>query len=181
MKKFLLMVAVAAMLVLADSQLASARRGGCGGGCGGGRHGGRHGGGCGGNMGGCGGYMGGCGGYMGGCGSYMGGCGGYMMGGCGGCGGHGGIVQATGSEATLLVNLPEDAILSIDGEQTLSTSANRVFVTPVLEEGKAYEYTLKAQVTRDGKTQVATATVTVRPGQISQVELTIPAAGVAAQ
>ena len=190
MKKFLLMAAVASAALLADSQWASARRGGCGGG---GRHGG---GGC---MMGCGGYGGGCGMMMGGCGHgggmMMGGCGyggGYAMGGCGlgGCGGYamggagfGGmaIVQAPSNEATLIVSLPADATLTIDGEATTSTSAQRVFVTPALEEGKEYEYTLKAKVERDGKVQVATAKVTIRPGQTSQVELKMPTAGVAAQ
>ena len=191
MKKFLMIVAVAAMALLADSQLASARRGGCGGGRGG-HHGGS--GGCGG----CGGYM------MGGCG--MGGCGGCGMGGCGmgGCGmGHGGYVmgggacagglctigggsayvlgQGIGTEGTLIVSLPADASLTIDGEATSSTSAQRVFVTPALEPGKEYEYTLKAEVVRDGKPQVATAKVTIRPGETSQVELKVSAAGVAAQ
>ncbi|GEM_PF-3221277 len=196
MKKFLLMAAVAAVALLADSQWASARRG-----CGGGRHGGCGGcGGCGMMMGGCG--MGGCGLGYGGCG--MGGCGlgygGYVMGGCATCGGgyvlgsgscSGGVcsitgggaahAQATGTEATLIVNLPEDATLTIDGQETISTSSQRVFVTPALEQGKEYEYTLKAKVKRDGKVEVATAKVTIRPGEVSQVELKLPAEGVAAQ
>jgi uncharacterized protein (TIGR03000 family) len=186
MKKFLMIVALASMALLADSQLASARRGGCGGGRAG-RHGGC-GGGCGGHaMGGCG--MGGCGGghVMGGCSTCGGG--GYVMGG-GGCAGGvcavGGATSAlalfgSSTEATLIVSLPEDATLTIDGESTTSTSAQRVFVTPALEQGKEYEYTLKAQVLRDGKPQIATAKVTVRPGETSQVELSVPAAGVAAQ
>jgi uncharacterized protein (TIGR03000 family) len=179
MKKFLMIVAVAAMALLADSQLASARRGGCGGG---GGRGGRHSscGGCGGGY--CGSHGGGCG--MGGCGMGYGGCG---MGGCGmGYGGHGmggghALGQGFGTEATLIVNLPADAKLTIDGEATSSTSAQRVFVSPALELGKEYEYTLKAEVVRDGKSQVATAKVTIRPGETSQVELKVPAAGVAAQ
>lgn len=85
------------------------------------------------------------------------------------------------TEATLIVSLPEDATLTIDGENTTSTSAQRVFVTPALERGKEYEYTLKAKVDRDGEVKFATAKVTVRPGQISRVELKLPAAGVAAQ
>jgi uncharacterized protein (TIGR03000 family) len=193
MKKFLLTVALASLVVLADSQWASARRGGCGGG----RHGG--GGGCG--MG-CGGYGGGCGMMMGGCG--MGGCG-MMMGGCGmgGCGygGYGGyvmggagcpggvcsigggglaVVQVASNEATLIVSLPQDATLTIDGEETTSTSAQRVFVTPALEEGKEYEYTLKAKVERDGKVEIATTKVTFRAGETKPVELKF-AQGVAAQ
>src|SRR6516225_6395370 len=70
MKKCILFVALASMVVLADCQLASAgRRGGrrgCGGGCGGGS---------------CG-YVGGCGG---------GSCGGYI--GCSTCGGQSGHVM----------------------------------------------------------------------------------------
>ena len=91
------------------------------------------------------------------------------------------LAQAPATEATLIVTLPEDATLTIDGEETTSTSAQRVFVTPVLEQGKEYEYTLKAKVVRDGQTQIATAKVTFRPGETKQVELTVPAAGVAAQ
>ena len=180
MKKFVLIVAVAAMALLADSQLASARRGGRGH-CGGG--------GCGG------GYCGG--GYYGGCATCGGG---YTVGGCATCGGgyvtggsacpggvcsiNGGgatVAQASGTEATLVVTLPEDATLTIDGEKTTSTSAKRVFVSPALEQGKEYEYTLKAKVVRDGQTQIATATVTVRPGKTSEIELKVHAAGVAAQ
>ena len=187
MKKFVLIVAMAAMVVLADSQLASARRGGRGG-CGGGS--------CGGGYGGCGMGYGGCG--FGGCG--MGYSGGYMMGGCATCGsgsvmggstcpggvcaingGGAALVQAQGTEATLVVNLPEDATLTIDGEKTTSTSATRVFVTPALEQGKEYEYTFKAKVVRDGEAQVTTTKVTFRPGETKSVELKIPAAGVAAQ
>lgn len=188
MKKFLMIVAVAATVMLADSQWASAgRRGGRRGGCGGG--------GCGG--GGCGGYM------MGGCG--MGGCGGYMMGGCATCGGggymmgggYGGAVciggncpigggstalaQAGEAEATLVVQLPADATLMIDNEPTTSTSANRVFVTPALESGKEYHYTLKAQVIRDGEVRIATQQVTVRAGEVSRVELNVPVEGVASR
>jgi uncharacterized protein (TIGR03000 family) len=182
MKKFLLMAAVAFAALLADSQWASARRGGCGGGRGGG------GGGCGGcgmmmgcgygggGMGGCGMMMGGCG--MGGCG--MGGCGMGMMGGYG-MGGGTTVVQGIGTQATLIVSLPEDATLTIDGEATTSTSAQRVFVTPDLEQGKEYEYTLKAKVQRDGKVEIATTKVTFRAGETKPVELKVSAQGVAAQ
>jgi uncharacterized protein (TIGR03000 family) len=205
MKKFLLIMAVAAVATLADTQLASAgRRGGCGGGRGG------HCGGCGGGyagcgMGGCGyqggGYGGGCG--MGGCGSMMGGCGaggcGYVMGTgatgtyaampCVTCGGGvcmvntvgGSAVASTGNEATIVVHVPADATVTIDDEATTSTSSRRVFVTPALETGKEYHYTLTAQVVRDGKTQTVTERVTVRPGEVSRVELTETPAGVAAQ
>jgi uncharacterized protein (TIGR03000 family) len=225
MKKFLLIVAIAAMAVLADSQLASAGRRGCGGGRRGG-HGGcggcggyvscGYGGGCGYSHGGCG--AGGCGGYVGhvgGCstcggghvgGGYVGGCstcgisGGYVGGSVGGCatcsisggvgtcpggvctvGGSTTVAQADVNAAMLVVTLPEDAQLTIGDEETTSTSTQRVFVSPTLEAGKQYEYTLKAKVLRDGKIQTATRKVTVRPGEVSNVELKLSAASVAAQ
>src|SRR5207247_1488613 len=53
--------------------------------------------------------------------------------------------------AQLFVSLPTDAKLSIDGEKTTSVSAERTFVSPTLEAGKAYTYTLQAEFVRDGK------------------------------
>lgn len=192
MKKFLLVLAVAAMALLVDSQSASARRGGCGGGCG---HSRGHQsccgsscstGGC--STGGC--YTGGC--ATGGCGSVVSGCsscgggtcaigGSSCVGGVCAIGGGASYAQANGNEATLVVTLPADATLSIDDATTSSISANRVFVTPALEAGKEYEYTLKAQIVRDGKKQIVTEKVTVRAGKTSQVELKLPAASIAAQ
>jgi len=76
--------------------------------------------------------------------------------------------------ATLVVNLPEDANLKIDGMATKATAGTRQFTTPVLAQGQSYYYTLSAEIVRDGKTFAATQTVTVRAGLTSQVE--IPAA-----
>jgi uncharacterized protein (TIGR03000 family) len=178
MRKVLTVAALAAAVLLLDSGSASAgRRGGCGGG----RHGGH--GGCGG--GGCG-YGGGCGGgYMGGCG------GGYASGGCGGHGGYayggmglaGGyaLLEAPDTTATVVVELPADASLTIDGEATTSTSATRVFQTPDLEPGQTFHYTLKAQVERDGKVQSVTRQIEVRAGEQTRVSLTLPTATVAAR
>ncbi len=183
MKKSLLIVALAAMVVLADSQWASAGRRGGRGGCGGG---GCRGGGCGGCVGGCGG--GGCGGYYGGYhGGYVQG-GGTMYAGTGAICANGmcsiggsAVVQGNQAQATLMVDLPADATLTIDDEATASISANRVFVTPPLETGREFHYTLKAKVVRDGRTQTTTQRVAVRAGEVSRVELTLPATTGAAQ
>ena len=91
------------------------------------------------------------------------------------------IVQTPSNQATLVVNLPENATLTVDGEATNSTSAQRVFVTPALEDGKQYEYTLKAKVEREGKVEIATAKVTFRAGETKPVELKFASQGVAAQ
>jgi uncharacterized protein (TIGR03000 family) len=155
-------------------------------GCTGGGHilgGRRHGGG------GCTGYGGGgCTGYGGG------GCTGYGGGGCtgshgiyGGC--TGGGPGRTGEElkkmpkeepkktgmapapATLIVSLPADAKLMIDDTATTSTSSERTFVSPTLNPGIDYNYTLKAEVMRDGKKVQVEEKVTVRAGQETRVTM----------
>ncbi len=164
-------------------------RGGCYGGC------------CGG---GC--YGGGCyggGGYGGGCyGGYGGGCygGGGYGGGCYGGGAYygapaGGVPMIPPppkkdmpkkdgapeeaqlpAPARIVVSLPADATLTIDDAATTSTSAQRTFVTPALNAGSEYQYTLKAEVTRNGERLTTTQKVTVRAGQESRVQLEFPAA-----
>jgi len=88
---------------------------------------------------------------------------------------------STTAPATLVVNLPEDATLTIDGVPTTSTSSRRVFLTPDLEKGQKYQYTLKATVMRDGKPVQAEQPVIVRSGEESQVTLKLPATSVAAR
>src|SRR5205823_11966785 len=55
--------------------------------------------------------------------------------------------------ATIVVTLPTEAKLTVDGNPTTSTSDRRVFVSPALDRGMEYFYTLKAEVVRDGKTE----------------------------
>lgn len=82
--------------------------------------------------------------------------------------------------ATLVVTLPEDATLTIDNTPTTQTSGKRVFVSPPLQVGSKYIYTLQAQVMRDGQPVTLTQEVAVIPGQETQVRLEIPAAAVTA-
>ena len=68
--------------------------------------------------------------------------------------------------AHIYVNLPADARLFVDGIQTKTTDkANRTFLTPDLQNGIEYRYTMKAEVVRDGQTQSETKTVIVRAGE----------------
>lgn len=178
------------------------RGGGCyGGGCYGGGYGGCYGGG---GYGGCygGGWGGGCMGM-----GYGGGCMGMGSGGCygGGYGYAGGTIiqgatiqSGAGGEklttppkqrkndesmapapATIIVDLPADAKLLIDNEATASSGSSRVFQSPTLNPGREYHYTLLAEVVRDGKTVKAEQVVTIKPGEITPVKLTLPATGVA--
>jgi uncharacterized protein (TIGR03000 family) len=177
MRGFAWALALAAAGILIGSGDSWARGGRCGGGrggCGGGGH-------CGG--GGCGG--GGCGG------GYCGGgyCGGGYIGGGSCAGGHcampttggGKYASATEAPVTLIVSLPADAKLTIDGNATTSTSAQRTFVSPALKMGQDYSYTLKAEVVRNGQTQAVTQQVKVRAGEETRVALDIPTGAVASR
>jgi uncharacterized protein (TIGR03000 family) len=72
--------------------------------------------------------------------------------------------------ANVTVRLPEDAKLYVDGVACPLTSSTRSFATPALEPGRAYHYTLKAEVVREGNTQVKTRQVTVHAGKAVEVD-----------
>jgi len=176
-------------------------------GCWGGGHGGCYGGGYSGGCYGSG--SGGCfgGGYTGGCyGSGYGGCygGGYMVGGSyGGC--YGGAMPYSGNPgmnpmqpgpekigepkkeeqtkvpapATIVVTLPANARLVIDGYTSNQTSDRRVLVTPPIPAGQEFTYSLVVLVNQGGQEVQQTQRVTVRPGQQVPVRFafnTLPAA-----
>jgi len=71
--------------------------------------------------------------------------------------------------ATIVLTLPADAKVTIDGVATTSTSATRTFVTPELDQEKAFVYTLSAQIVRDGQTLTVSEKVTVRAGEETRV------------
>jgi uncharacterized protein (TIGR03000 family) len=83
--------------------------------------------------------------------------------------------------ATLIVNLPSAATLIVDGTVTRQTSGIRTFVTPTLEKGKLYKYSLKAEVKVGEKTEVITKDVEVRAGEKTVATLSLPTAAVAAR
>jgi uncharacterized protein (TIGR03000 family) len=78
--------------------------------------------------------------------------------------------------ATIVVRLPVDTKLTIEGHATRSTSALRTFTTPPLEPGREFEYTLKAELTQAGRTQTTTTQVTVRAGEETFVTIEFPRA-----
>jgi uncharacterized protein (TIGR03000 family) len=73
--------------------------------------------------------------------------------------------------ATIVVSVPADAKLTFDGNATQSSDSVRTFTSPPLQPGKDYQYTLRAEVTRDGKKVERTREVNVRAGQTSQVNI----------
>jgi uncharacterized protein (TIGR03000 family) len=79
-----------------------------------------------------------------------------------------------GAPATIVVSLPADAKLTVDGETTRSIGKFRVFTSPNLTPGKSYSYTLKAEVQRDGKPVSWEQTVSVQAGRQASVSMTEP-------
>jgi len=89
--------------------------------------------------------------------------------------------SAVNVPATIVVNLPADARLIVDGTPTTSTSDRRTLVTPVLENGTTYVYTMQVEVTREGRVQTQTQQVMVRGGETSNVQFNFPAQSVASR
>lgn len=72
------------------------------------------------------------------------------------------------TSGSILVNLPANAKLLVDGTATSQTSATRLFVTPALPEGE-FTYTLTAEIMRDGQAVRQTQQVAVRSGAQTRV------------
>jgi uncharacterized protein (TIGR03000 family) len=87
----------------------------------------------------------------------------------------------TSAPATIVVSLPADARLTVDGNATTSTSERRTLVTPDLEFGSTYVYTLRAEVVRDGRAVVETQEVTVRGGETTNVPFSFSSQSVASR
>jgi uncharacterized protein (TIGR03000 family) len=73
----------------------------------------------------------------------------------------------TSNRGRLVVELPTDARLFIDGKQMKTQSGRREFQTPRLARGQTYYYILRAEVTRNERVQQETVRVLIRPGQRS--------------
>jgi len=72
--------------------------------------------------------------------------------------------------ATIVLSLPADAKVAIDGAATSSTSATRTFVTPELIPAKEFVYVLSAEIVRDGQKLTVSEQVTVRAGEETRVD-----------
>lgn len=77
------------------------------------------------------------------------------------------------NRATIVVTLPDGALLTFDDAATVSMGPNRVFISPVLEQGKDFHYMVKAKLTHDGKTETASKRITIRAGEETQLDLPI--------
>jgi uncharacterized protein (TIGR03000 family) len=110
-------------------------------------------------------------------GCYGGGCHGVVSHSCHGC--HGGTAMPPADKgipapATLVVTLPADARLTIQGVETRSTASERTFISPALQPGQEYQYVLEATLTRHGKTEKKVEKVSVWAGRESKINIQFP-------
>jgi len=83
--------------------------------------------------------------------------------------------------ATIIVSLPADARLFVDGASTTSTSDRRTLVTPELAFGTTYAYTMRVEIVRDGQVQSQSQQVNVIAGQTATVQFNLSSQGVASR
>jgi uncharacterized protein (TIGR03000 family) len=76
--------------------------------------------------------------------------------------------------ARILVHLPADASLTIDGYVTKSTSETRAFVSPMLTARGEHFYELQATIQRSGQQVRITRLIRVQAGTTTEVNLEEP-------
>jgi uncharacterized protein (TIGR03000 family) len=90
--------------------------------------------------------------------------------------GAGGKSSQLDAPARLLVRLPADAVLTIDGKTTRSTSDSRVFQSPSLSYRGVHFYELQATVERGGMQVQVNRLVRVWAGETTEVNIEVPSA-----
>jgi uncharacterized protein (TIGR03000 family) len=75
-------------------------------------------------------------------------------------------------QAKIVVKLPPGATLYVNGAKNDRTETVRDFVTPTLTPGKVYEYTMKAEVVRNGLPEFQEQTVEFRGGDMLTIDFT---------
>jgi uncharacterized protein (TIGR03000 family) len=115
---------------------------------------------------GCWGCYGGCYGCYGGCYGCYGGCYGYYAAPAPT------KMASTGAPAQLIVQVPADAKLFLDDQLTTTSSEERTFVTPNLDSGYLYTYTVRAEISRDGQKYTETKKIGVTAGSTSRLSFT---------
>jgi uncharacterized protein (TIGR03000 family) len=73
--------------------------------------------------------------------------------------------------AQVVIQLPANAKLTFDGQPTKSTEAQRWFITPPLEFGKTFHYTLRVDFQRGAENATLTKVISVRAAQRTSVFL----------
>jgi uncharacterized protein (TIGR03000 family) len=79
------------------------------------------------------------------------------------------------NQARLIVSVPADAKLFIDGQPMKTSASQRTFRTPKLDPRLTYYYDVRAEVVRDGKTITRTQRVILRAGDAVNATFDLPA------
>lgn len=86
-----------------------------------------------------------------------------------------GVINGTSRQARVEVILPDaNAELLIQDQKTNTVGARRSFVSPDLETGKTFTYTLKMQRNVGGQMQDETRSIDVQAGSVMTVDFTKP-------
>lgn len=81
---------------------------------------------------------------------------------------------------TLIVRVPSDATLSLEGAETAASGETRKFETSILKEGERWEdYRVVARIQRNGREIVQEQTLTLVGGQAQEVEFDFDASQIA--
>jgi uncharacterized protein (TIGR03000 family) len=80
------------------------------------------------------------------------------------------------ASSPVTVTLPENSKLTVDGANTSATGGTHSFRTPELTKGKPYVYQFRAEVNKEGRTEVLTQEVTFNAGEPIVVDFTTVAA-----
>lgn len=78
---------------------------------------------------------------------------------------------ATKKSIDLIIHLPEQAALELQGRKMPGAGSIRRFRTPPVEIGRTFQYSFRATWKSDGKSQTAEKTVDVRAGDVTDVHL----------
>jgi uncharacterized protein (TIGR03000 family) len=87
-----------------------------------------------------------------------------------------GVAPADAVTSSVTVSLPAKAKLFVDGVNTPVASGTHTFRTPSLTRGKTYVYQFRAELDRDGKTEVETREVVFKGGEPVTVDFADAAA-----
>jgi uncharacterized protein (TIGR03000 family) len=79
------------------------------------------------------------------------------------------------ASSPVTVTLPEKAKLFVDGVAAAAGGGTQTFRTPELTKGKPYVYEFRAEVDKDGKTEVLSRQVTFKAGEPIVVDFVEPA------
>jgi uncharacterized protein (TIGR03000 family) len=80
------------------------------------------------------------------------------------------VTTVSANAATVIIKAPTDVRITVDGQETTRNAAEETFTTPALEPGRTYQYVIKAEAVRDGRTLTQTKRVAVQAGRQSEAD-----------